>query len=669
VSFLNPITALTAAAITLPLLLLLYFLKLRRRYMRVPSTLLWERAFEDLEVNTPFQRLRFSALLLLQLLLLAALLIAMARPVTDGEGGREGRLILLIDRSASMNALVDADTSRLDAAKAQAVQLIDRLGRGAIDTEVMVIALARTPGVVTSFTHDRRTLIDAINSITPSDEQADLEAALRLAAGFAGHSEEAGEHAGEVILFSDGAVGRPDDSIGFRLRNGRFRYVHILDALPAAAGAQRNLGITSFSARRDIDDPARVVLFARLINTAGEPVEPVLTLRVDGRAVTARQVTVPGAALTGEPDTAPANDLPRPGEETVTFSIELPEGGVITIEHNIDDALRSDNIAHLNIPPPDGLRIALVHPGDGPGAEVHALFEETQPRSLQVLAVDLFNELDTRDLDAGERFDLVIFDRVSPRRLPGVPSITFGGAPSGVEVRPPADDRGRRILSWDRQHPVMRHVSLDMLRYVGFGGYELPPGATALARGQEGPVIALVRRRGANHLLVGFELNYARTNWLMDFSIAVFIQNALDYLTLARSGQQGLSFQPGESISVRARSDARELRLHGPAGRSETIDVTLAAQPGAERSLPALRRAGVYEVDGAAPPMNVLAINTASEQESDIRPREQILVNAEASFGRGGGSIVPRELWPWLVLLALVLLIVEWLLYCRRAAS
>src|SRR5262249_8710426 len=43
----------------------LYFLKLRRRPLVVPSTYLWQRAIEDLHVNSLWQRLRRSLLLLL----------------------------------------------------------------------------------------------------------------------------------------------------------------------------------------------------------------------------------------------------------------------------------------------------------------------------------------------------------------------------------------------------------------------------------------------------------------------------------------------------------------------------------------------------------------------------------------------------------------------------
>src|SRR3954463_12832436 len=98
--FLNPWTALAGAAIFIPSLLILYFLKLRRREMTVPSTLLWKKAIQDLQVNAPFQKLRRNLLLLLQMLLLLLLVLALARPVTHFTPGAGKTTVILIDRSA-----------------------------------------------------------------------------------------------------------------------------------------------------------------------------------------------------------------------------------------------------------------------------------------------------------------------------------------------------------------------------------------------------------------------------------------------------------------------------------------------------------------------------------------------------------------------------------------
>src|SRR5438045_8488939 len=100
-TFLNVWTAAIAGAVVIPALLVLYFLKLRRRELAVSSTLLWKKAIQDLQVNAPFQRLRRNLLLLLQMLLLVLLLLALARPVTKHTQVAGKTTVVLSARSAS----------------------------------------------------------------------------------------------------------------------------------------------------------------------------------------------------------------------------------------------------------------------------------------------------------------------------------------------------------------------------------------------------------------------------------------------------------------------------------------------------------------------------------------------------------------------------------------
>ena len=69
------------SVLVLPVLAALYFLKLKRPQLEVPSLVLWRRVLDDQRVNSPFQRFKRNLLLLVQLLLLAALAASYNLPV------------------------------------------------------------------------------------------------------------------------------------------------------------------------------------------------------------------------------------------------------------------------------------------------------------------------------------------------------------------------------------------------------------------------------------------------------------------------------------------------------------------------------------------------------------------------------------------------------------
>ena len=74
-------------------------------------------------------------------------------------------------------------------------------------------------------------------------------------------------------------------------------------------------------------------------------------------------------------------------------------------------------------------------------------------------------------------------------------------------------------------------------------------------------------------------------------------------------------------------------------------------------------RAGLYAIDGARPPHDLVGVSLLDEIESDARPRDRITVNARSISAGATDDAAPRHLWPWLVALAGVLLSAEWVLY------
>src|SRR5438067_7327847 len=81
-------------------IILLYFLKLKRKPLQVPSTFLWRKSIEDLHVNSLFQWLRENVLLLLQVLIVLFLIYALLGIRFHGSTSESRHYILIIDNSA-----------------------------------------------------------------------------------------------------------------------------------------------------------------------------------------------------------------------------------------------------------------------------------------------------------------------------------------------------------------------------------------------------------------------------------------------------------------------------------------------------------------------------------------------------------------------------------------
>ena len=196
-NFLEPL-GLAGLAALIPVIAL-YFLKLKREERVVPSTLLWKKVIEDLQVNAPFQRLKYSLLLLMQLVLVALLGFSLARPYLSMPGYEGKRIVLLIDTSASMGT-TDAGKSgtqtRLSAAIEDAKRRIDELQPG---DEMALVAFDRDVRQLSKFSNDRSELNRLVAALEPRDVETRADPAFETALDLI-----AGKPNAEVLVLSDG---------------------------------------------------------------------------------------------------------------------------------------------------------------------------------------------------------------------------------------------------------------------------------------------------------------------------------------------------------------------------------------------------------------------------------------------------------------------------------
>ena len=258
--------------IALPIIVAFYMLRLRRRDVPVGSTFLWQQLIRDVEANAPWQKLRFSWLLLVQLLIAAIVVAAAARPFSTVESDLAANVVLIVDTSASMATSTD-DEDRMALARERARDVVERLPVGG---RITVVAAADTANVLVSETDDTAAALEAIDGITATQLPGDLTDAFALSSALAQRDADS-----TVVVVTDAAGDElPDVGVGAPVLVERVgstdanQAIAALSALRSAGGAQLDLFVA-------VSNPSSVEATRRL------------EVYADGELVDARELTIP----------------------------------------------------------------------------------------------------------------------------------------------------------------------------------------------------------------------------------------------------------------------------------------------------------------------------------------------------------------------------------------
>jgi len=658
--WLTPLTALYAAAVSVPLLLLLYFLKLKRREQIVSSTLLWKRAVQDLQVNAPFQRLRRNILLLLQLLVLLAILLALAGPILSLITGPARRYVLLIDRSASMNA-TDIKPSRLEAAKEQAKIFVETLRSKAFysfkdkSDQTMVIAFDNRSKVMCNFTSDKKQLNRAIEAVMPSDGVSSLAEAIVVARAFAqspgveANYMSAVEPA-QLVLFSDGQI-RDLDQILVGADELTFH---------CTGQSQQNVAVTAMQARRSYENPEEVNVFATLANYGASPITCDVQLSINDNVRAVRSVTVPPQKTDESSQTA------RPGKLAVDFSLSYAEAGVLEIrklqgsdESGLQaDCLSCDDAAWAILSPPKKLSVLLVTGGN---KVLESALQACPLAKLELQSPAQFDNMDQNDLSIEQRYDMIVLDNHVPAVLPKCRYLVFGRPPDGIDVSSPQELENQVIVDWRMKHPVLKYVDLTNLFAAKCHKMILPRDADVLAEFNETPALALVRRNGSVLLLAGFDV--LQSNWPFEPGFVLFCYNTAGFLGMQLGADQEMNLKVGEPIVVEGLDAQITAQIEGPG----VSDSEISSSASGSLRFPGTGRAGTYRLNIGEQPARFFAVNLLDQKESNIEPQREIVLSGRPVQAEESDlSRANLPLWPFLVGLALVLVCLEWIIYNRK---
>ncbi|MBT8212770.1 MAG: VWA domain-containing protein, partial [Acidimicrobiia bacterium] len=248
--------ALALLSLAIPLLVL-YMLRSRRQRFEVPSVILWSGEEEFVSAAVPWQRLKITGALLLQLLALAAFVFLLSRPFFEEETLLGPHTVMVVDTSGSMGM-----EGRLEAAKARAIEL----GAEASDSQLIsVVSGGPNPRVLAAFSRDPEAVRASVESLAVSGGSDELGEALRLARGLATPDRPT-----TILFLGDGGVA---GSVPEPVTNA----VHV-----PFDDAGDNVAITGFGAG---SGEGQTRMFLEVTSYSNKPEAVTAELEVDGLSV------------------------------------------------------------------------------------------------------------------------------------------------------------------------------------------------------------------------------------------------------------------------------------------------------------------------------------------------------------------------------------------------
>ena len=670
INTLSPWQWLILAAIP-PAILSLYFLKLRRRDVVVPSTLLWKRAIEDLHVNSIWQRLRNNLLLILQLLFMAFVILACLRPGWSGMNRIGERRIYIIDNSASMGA-TDSNPTRLEAAKAKVRELIEDTSSNDVG---MLIAFSDRADVRQGFTNDKRRLLDAVASIQVTSHTTDAREALRAAAGLANPGRTSFEDNKDVqvadavpatvYLVTDGAIGDLGEADYGQLK---------IEYIPVGVVDTPNLGIVGFAVERNEEQPDRLEAFARVINTGRDTVECTTSLYLDDVLLDAGTLSVNGGQEAG-----------------LRFEMQGIERGKLKLELDHDDALLVDNTAYAAIRPSRQMSVLLITSGN---AALEAALKTSRVQQIADVTFESAAYLATPEYTttaSDSKFDLVIFDACTPTKMPASNTLFLGSLPPD-DIQTTTTQRGTQseeinsttskwqfgppvspalILDVNRLSPITQYLEMASVNIVEARTISPPENGTILMTSDSGPVFALAPRGPFQDAILGFDIVRSgpngpemNTDWGIKRSFPVFVYGAVEYLGGGTTQASAPSVRPGWPINLTLSSRSATYEIVDPKQDRTTID----RGPDGRFIYTQTDVPGTYEVlaPGLEYPVEMFCSNLFSASESNLAIGTEIQTNAEKIKATDITIRARQETWRWLLMLGLILLMIEWVVFNKR---
>lgn len=586
----------------IPLVILMYILKQKFEEREISSIYLWHQVLKDIEVNTPWQKLKKNLLLFLQLLFITLLVFALSDPFVYIKGGMYSNLVIVIDNTGSMNTRYGSGT-RLDQAKRLAENAVRSTGTKA---NITLVTVGDEPKVLIGKTSDKAEAIERIRAIKDSNSSGNINDSVSLVKAMVKQYEV--ESSYKAVFYTDSFLDTKD-----------------LNAEVAVIASEVENASLDYIAYSQEDKGLKVMV--RASNRSKNTMSREISLYGNDKVLDIKIV-----------------ELAPEETKTVYFENVPAEGAYLWAEFTGEDDLMEDNVIYGVLKSEQPKKVLMVSQGN--------IFIEK--------ALSNIRGLELYKTNPGERFeegyDLYIYDSNSPEELPAGGSMLLLNPAAGNGIIEPAGEVEGGMAEI-KTHPVTKYMDNAMFTVSKLKNIEVPYWADVLISAGSKPAVVAGEYKGRKTAVIGFDLH--NSDFVLTPEYPIFLYNLMGYLTgLYLEGRT--SYTSGEQVEMNILPEATEAFVKDPAGKTHRLELVYPILPFDETG-----DTGIYEVvqkleDGEK--ISRFAVNFPTETESAV-PHANNAAGKKASDP--GATAGGTRLQDWFIALVLLLAAVEWVVYIR----
>lgn len=469
------------------------------------------------------------------------------------------------------------------------------------NTSITIITMDTSPNILINNTNSKDIAKRQLASIKPTNSKDNLYETLSLLNAMTKDIDNY-----SILFYTDKWIETDIDKL----------YLNYID------GEQRNVAIENIS---HSSDSSGITVLTTVTNYSNDNISFDLSLYVDDSLYDVKEVSL----------------LPWESSNIYWQNIDLG-ARTLRAEIDVDDSLIVDNVRYHIVNTNSVKKALLVTKGN--------VFLEK--------AVSLNNNIElykTNEISGNiSGFELYIFDGLVPDKLP-----TDGN----IIMIAPSDSELFKDMSIDIEEmkalndKLFRYVSLDFsigkTKFIADSDWIEP-----VLLINDNPVIAKGQRANQKFILIGFDLH--DTDFPLQVDFPIFVQNMLEY-SLNMSNQEQTSVLAGESLYLDVLPNSEEVSVVKPNGHKEKLGPPFPLAPFIDT-----KETGVYTIEQKLDNSTfssyfVSNVDTHNESKYEVisnELKEQIIERQSKVKGEKNISNI-------LLLIAILLLAVEWVVYNR----